>query len=122
MLAQVSRESGKSGKTGSRPYLTDLRESGNIEQDADLVAFLHRPEYYGLKVDDSGNSTHNVCEVIIAKHRDGAIGDVRVRFISRIQLWEEMSEAQEVPEVGLVPDVKPKIRKMTNDERGHVPF
>ena len=86
------------------------------------MAFLHRPEYYGLKVDDSGNSTHNVCEVIIAKHRDGAIGDVRVRFISRIQLWEEMSEAQEVPEVGLVPDVKPKIRKMTNDERGHVPF
>ncbi len=65
-----------------RPQLSDLRESGAIEQDADMVMFIHRPERYGLTEDDAGNSTAGLAEIIIAKHRNGPIGDVRLRFIA----------------------------------------
>ncbi len=63
-----------------RPQLSDLRESGAIEQDADIVVFIHRPEKYGLDVDEAGNSVKGVAEIIVAKHRNGPIGDVALRF------------------------------------------
>jgi replicative DNA helicase len=63
-----------------RPQLSDLRESGAIEQDADLVAFIHRPEYYGFIEDENGNSLIGIAEIILAKHRNGAVGDVRLKF------------------------------------------
>lgn len=64
-----------------RPQLSNLRESGAIEQDADIVCFIHRPEYYKLFEDPStGESLIGVAEIIIAKHRNGAVGDVRLRF------------------------------------------
>jgi len=63
-----------------RPQLSDLRESGAIEQDADIVIFIHRPEKYGLDVDESGNSLKGLAEIIVAKHRNGPIGDVMLRF------------------------------------------
>jgi len=63
-----------------RPQLSDLRESGAIEQDADLVIFIHRPERFGLTEDSDGNSTIGMADILIAKHRNGAIGDVRLRF------------------------------------------
>lgn len=63
-----------------RPQLSDLRESGAIEQDADLVIFIHRPERFGLLQDAEGNSTKGLAEIIIAKHRNGSIGDVQLRF------------------------------------------
>lgn len=63
-----------------RPQLSDLRESGAIEQDADLVIFIHRPERFGLLQDAEGNSTKGLAEIIIAKHRNGSIGDVRLKF------------------------------------------
>jgi replicative DNA helicase len=65
-----------------RPQLSDLRESGAIEQDADLVAFIHRPEYYGFTEDEEGNSLVGIAEIILAKHRNGAVGDVKLRFRS----------------------------------------
>jgi replicative DNA helicase len=63
-----------------RPQLSDLRESGAIEQDADMVLFIHRPEYFGINEDSLGNSLIGMAELIVAKHRNGAVGDVRLRF------------------------------------------
>lgn len=70
-LAQLSRDS---TKTGKRPSLPDLRESGEIEQDASIVAFLHRPEYFGEFETINGNDATGKCEFIIAKNREGEIG------------------------------------------------
>lgn len=66
-----------------RPQLSDLRESGAIEQDADIVCFIHRPEYYKITVDsETGESLKGVGEFIIAKHRNGPVGEVRLAFKS----------------------------------------
>jgi len=72
-----------------RPQLSDLRESGAIEQDADLVLFIHRPEKYGLLVDEEGNSTIGLAEIIIAKHRNGALGDVILKFRDHLAKFTE---------------------------------
>ena len=63
-----------------KPMLSDLRESGSIEQDADMVMFIHRPEKYGITVDNEGNSLLGIATIIIAKHRSGAVGEVNLRF------------------------------------------
>lgn len=68
-------------RSGSkRPQLSDLRESGAIEQDADMVIFIHRPEKYGITEDEDGNSTVGLAEIIVAKHRNGPVGDIQLRF------------------------------------------
>jgi replicative DNA helicase len=82
-LSQLSRAVETRGGD-KRPQLSDLRESGAIEQDADMVMFIHRPEYYGFTQDAEGNSTQGVAEIIIAKHRNGAVGSVNLRFIDRL--------------------------------------
>ena len=79
-LSQLSRNVENRGGS-KRPQLSDLRESGAIEQDADVVAFIHRPEYYGLLSDENGMSTAGMAEIIIAKHRNGEVTDVPLRFI-----------------------------------------
>jgi replicative DNA helicase len=66
-----------------RPQLSDLRESGSIEQDADLVLFLYRPEYYGMTEDEEGHPTQGMAEVIVAKHRNGALDSVVLNFIGK---------------------------------------
>lgn len=82
-LSQLSRQ--VETRTGDkRPMLSDLRESGAIEQDADIVAFIYRPEYYGFDTDEAGNSTAGMAEIVIAKHRNGALENVPLRFISRL--------------------------------------
>lgn len=81
-LSQLSRAVETRGGD-KRPMLSDLRESGSIEQDADQVMFLYRPEYYGITQDEEGNSTTGVGEVIIAKNRHGSVEDVQLRFIGQ---------------------------------------
>ena len=78
-LSQLSRAVETRGGD-KRPQLSDLRESGAIEQDADMVMFIYRPEYYGITADEDGNSTQGLGELIIAKHRNGSTEDVKIRF------------------------------------------
>ncbi|MEO0897354.1 MAG: replicative DNA helicase [Bacteroidota bacterium] len=81
-LSQLSRAVESRGGD-KRPVLSDLRESGSIEQDADMVMFLYRPEYYGFETDDEGNSTIGMAELIIAKQRNGPTGTCKVQFIGK---------------------------------------
>lgn len=75
-----------------RPQLSDLRESGAIEQDADMVLFIHRPERYGITEDQDGNSLIGMAEIIIAKHRNGAVGDVQLRFRQELARFMELED------------------------------
>ncbi|TDK42698.1 replicative DNA helicase [Algoriphagus formosus] len=87
-LSQLSRAVETRGGD-KRPQLSDLRESGAIEQDADMVMFLYRPEYYGI-TEDEGMSTQGVGEVIIAKHRNGSLGTVKLRFIGKYTKFTDL--------------------------------
>lgn len=81
-LSQLSR--GVETRGGDkRPQLSDLRESGSIEQDADIVMFLYRPEYYKITVDEDGMPTQGMAEVIVAKHRNGSLDNVKLKFIGK---------------------------------------
>ena len=64
--------------------LSDLRESGAIEQDADIVSFIYRPQYYQIEEWEDGSPCENEAEIIIAKHRNGSLDDVRLRFIGEL--------------------------------------
>lgn len=81
-LSQLSRAVETRGGD-KRPMLSDLRESGAIEQDADMIIFLYRPEYYQITEDENGQPTNGVAEVIIAKHRNGSLDTARLRFIGK---------------------------------------
>ncbi|MEZ4807541.1 MAG: replicative DNA helicase [Flavobacteriales bacterium] len=87
-LSQLSRAVETRGGD-KRPMLSDLRESGAIEQDADIVCFLYRPEYYKIYEDEHG-STLGVGEVIVAKHRNGAVDTVRLRFIPELAKFADL--------------------------------
>ena len=92
-LSQLNRGvEARQGAEGKRPQLADLRESGAIEQDADMVCFIHRPEYYKITEDERGNSLIGLAEIIIAKHRNGAVGDVRLRFKSEFAKFMNVDE------------------------------
>ena len=91
-LAQLSRAAEIRGGQ-KKPQLTDLRESGAIEQDADIVIFLHRPEYYGTT---DANMPEGLTDVIIAKHRNGPTDDVHMRFVKREMRFADFND-QELP-------------------------
>jgi len=95
-LSQLSRS--VEARPGKRPQLSDLRESGAIEQDADIVSFIFRPEYYKITVwdnDEEGQetSTENQAELIIAKHRNGATADVRLSFLKHFAKFGDIEAA-----------------------------
>ncbi|MCQ2194833.1 MAG: replicative DNA helicase [Paludibacteraceae bacterium] len=90
-LSQLNRGVESRSGDDKRPQLADLRESGAIEQDADMVLFIHRPEYYKITEDKNGNSLIGLAEIIIAKHRNGAVGDVRLRFKSELAKFMNLS-------------------------------
>ena len=81
-LSQLSRAVETRGGD-KRPQLSDLRESGSIEQDADMVMFIYRPDYYGITQDEAGNSVAGIGELIIAKNRAGSLDTVQLRFIGK---------------------------------------
>lgn len=91
-LSQLNR-SVESRTDGKRPQLSDLRESGAIEQDADIVCFIHRPEYYlRSDTDANGNDIRGKAEFIVAKHRSGSVDDIMLRFTAkyaRFENWED---------------------------------
>jgi replicative DNA helicase len=87
-LSQLSR-SVETRAGDKRPQLSDLRESGSIEQDADVVMFLYRPEYYQISETETGESTKGMAEVIIAKNRSGSVDSVNLRFIGKYTRFTE---------------------------------
>ncbi|MDD5783246.1 MAG: DnaB-like helicase C-terminal domain-containing protein, partial [Muribaculaceae bacterium] len=140
-LSQLNR-SVENRTDGKRPQLSDLRESGAIEQDADIVCFIHRPEYYNRSgVDANGNDIRGLAEFIIAKHRNGSVEDVKMRFVgkyARFQNWEDTHEViqstyeskinQDNPNdnsdflASQAPTIEPNMDFMTSPDESPSPF
>ncbi len=89
-LSQLNRSVETRPGNNKKPMLSDLRESGAIEQDADLVGFIYRPEYYQILEDELGNSTEGKAMIIIAKHRNGATDDVWLAFRRQFARFENL--------------------------------
>lgn len=108
-LSQLSRSVEARGGE-KKPILSDLRESGAIEQDADIVSFIYRPEYYGFMQDENGESNAGVGEIIIAKHRNGALANVRLRFIKEYARFDNFDNSFEDP------SLSPNAKLTANDD------
>lgn len=93
-LSQLSRAVEQRGGD-KRPQLSDLRESGSIEQDADIVIFLYRPEYYGITTTAEGQSTAGLAEVIIGKQRNGPVGSKMLYFVKDYARFENLTAADD---------------------------
>ena len=93
LLSQLSREPEK--RSEHRPIPADLRDSGSIEQDADVIIFLYRDEYYHEETQDPG-----ICEVIVAKHRNGPTGTVKLTFVERYTRFNEVAFVKDAPPQG----------------------
>lgn len=97
-LSQLSRQVENRPGASKRPQLSDLRESGAIEQDADMVMFIYRPEYYGLEIDENNEPTKGRAELIIAKNRHGALETCKLRFIGQYAKFADLNytEGEEI--------------------------
>ena len=94
-LSQLNR--GNESREDKRPMLSDLRESGAIEQDADIVCFIHRPEYYTKATEDAqGNDIRGLAELIVAKHRNGATRDITLSFNAEYTRFMDFIDASRV--------------------------
>ena len=126
-LSQLSRAVETRGGT-KKPILSDLRESGAIEQDADIVMFIYRPDYYKIEQDEKGD-TRGMADIIIAKHRNGATDEVRLRFINTFAKFTDddstefdtndyISPNNDFDNVPVTRTIPSKMNDMTDD----VPF
>ena len=104
-LSQLNRGvEARSGIEGKTPQLSDLRESGAIEQDADMVCFIHRPEYYHLYSDEkTGKDLRGLAQIIIAKHRNGATDSIWLRFRNKFAKFQNEDEAIDQSELAPMP-------------------
>lgn len=125
-LSQLSRAVEQRGGD-KRPQLSDLRESGSIEQDADVVMFLYRPEYYGIKTTPEGHSTRGLAEIIVGKQRNGPTGAKRLYFVEEYARFENFTHSHDgapdsPPDSGLEPspDAPPVPPPSGGDD--HAPF
>jgi replicative DNA helicase len=100
-LAQLNRA--VETRSEKRPQLSDLRESGSIEQDADVVIFLNRPEYYKIEQFSDNTSTEGVCEVIVGKQRNGPTGEIRLAFVKDYARFENLARQRQIEELASVP-------------------
>ncbi len=89
-LSQVNRGVESRTSTSKRPILADLRESGAIEQDADIVTFIYRPEYYKIYEWENSDDSRGQAEIIIAKHRNGALENIRLKFINTLAKFSDL--------------------------------
>ncbi|MBS1496125.1 MAG: replicative DNA helicase [Bacteroidetes bacterium] len=94
-LSQLSREVEKRKEGNKMPQLSDLRESGAIEQDADMVMFLYRPEYYDITANEMGDNNKGETHVKIAKHRNGSLETIKLRALLHIQKFVEDEEGSD---------------------------
>ena len=94
-LAQMNRASESRTEKFKRPILSDLRESGAIEQDADIVAFIHRPEYYGIPTYNDGTSTAGMAELIIRKNRNGETGTLFLQFVPHLTQFNDIGDRKD---------------------------
>ncbi len=133
-LSQLSRKvEERTDKSGhKRPQLADLRESGAIEQDADIVSFIYRPEYYGIPQWEDDTPTMDQAEFIIAKHRNGKTGAIRLKFDSRFGRFSELNTISEFtmesklnqinPNTNLSVDDFNTVSPDEDDENNSIPF
>jgi len=107
-LSQLNRSVEMRGGS-KRPLLSDLRESGAIEQDADMVVFIHRQEKFGIPAFEDGSSTKGIAEIILAKNRNGPVDDVRLKF------REEKAQFVDIDDFDLdnSPDMSPGVQSVT---------
>lgn len=119
-LSQLSRAVETRPGQAKRPILSDLRESGAIEQDADLVLFIYRAEYYKIDAFEDGTPTQGVSEIIIAKHRNGAVGDVKLKFVADFARFEDFAHGgQDYSSDDLTAGIKnfpSKMNSMNDDD------
>jgi replicative DNA helicase len=118
-ISQLSRAVEHRG--GSRPKLSDLRDSGSIEQDADVAMFIYRPEYYGIKTTEDGQSTEGLAEIIILKQRLGPIGSIGMHFDPTKTLFFEIDETHKEPTNGHIGN-KDFAEELMKTEEPNLPF
>ena len=126
-LSQVNR--GVENRTGvgsKRPMLSDLRESGAIEQDADIVTFIYRPEYYKIYEWDNGDDSRGQGEIIIAKHRNGSLSNVRLKFTGEFAKFSDLDYYDGIDNFEGLQDENSSMISMSSsmneDNDGHEPF
>ena len=120
----------RDGSEAKRPQLSDLRESGSIEQDADIVCFIHRPEYYKIFQDEQGNDLTGRAEIIIAKHRNGSTGDVILEFKKEYARFQNLDENRIITDYqsrvssqeGVMPEERYSSRNMVPQMDNNLPF
>lgn len=121
-LSQLSRAVETRGGS-KRPMLSDLRESGAIEQDADMVIFLYRPDYYNITEDEEGQDCRGIAEVIVAKNRHGALKTVKIRFVPQFAKFTDLNSSfMELPQDFDLGNTITKSSRMNDPNEGNPDF